>query len=244
MLLMAQQELIGVGGFPPLKRLFLPSCCLETNYKENPGVCCHICGIDQSAGIKRAPSHTDDDHELNLTPLMGEYWGGVQHYRRSSLWVSCSGMFSCTPVPLFPRNVYNLSTFPGVFKGELVFTQKRAGEGALNVMRTRAVVVIFEWVTSFFADSCEGLLGGRPWISHTLFQTVRRKFLVCSRIHLMRNWRHLWIFNIMALGISSNLWVRTRWVITESLEMRRLSRLCVTARITRSICPTCSKIPL
>lgn len=141
--------------------ILFPSCCLETNYKENRGVCCHICGIDQSAGIKRAPSHTDDDdHELNLTLLMGDYWGGVQHYCHSSLWVSCSGMFSCTPASLFPRNVYNLSTFPGVFKGELVFTQKRSGEGAFNVMRTRAAVVIFEWVTSFFADSCEGLLGG------------------------------------------------------------------------------------
>lgn len=140
---------------------------------------------------------------------MGDYWGGVQHYCHSSLWVSCSGMFSCTPDPLFPRNVYSLSTYPGVFRGELVFTQKWSGEGC--VMRTRAAVVIFEWVTSFFADSCEGLLGGQPWISHTLFQRVRRKFLVYSRIHLMRNWRHLWILHIMPLGISSNLWVRTGW---------------------------------
>lgn len=30
-------------------------------------------GIDQSAGMKRAPSHTDDDHERNLTLLMGDY---------------------------------------------------------------------------------------------------------------------------------------------------------------------------
>lgn len=66
----------------------------------------------------------------------------------------------------FPRNVYSLSLFslpfPAAFKGELVFTQKRGGGGMLDVIKTRAAVSILEWVTSFFAHSSGGLLGGLP----------------------------------------------------------------------------------
>lgn len=79
MFLMAQQELIRVGGFPPLKRLLLPSCCLEMETRKilvfvaTSVVCGALNGIDQSAGMKRVPSHTDDDHELNVTLLMVDY---------------------------------------------------------------------------------------------------------------------------------------------------------------------------
>lgn len=74
----------------------------------------------------------------------------------------------------FPRNVYSLSLFnlpfPAAFKGELVFTQKRMGVGGggvgggrmLDMIKTRAAVSILEWVTSFFAHSSGGLLGGLP----------------------------------------------------------------------------------
>lgn len=76
----------------------------------------------------------------------------------------------------------------------MVFAQKQRGGGWMfNVIKTRAAVSILEWLTSFFAHSSGGLLGGRPAAGvefHML--SLKQSYGNFSRVRgvsLARNWK-------------------------------------------------------
>lgn len=114
-------------------------------------------------------------------------------------------MIGCTPVSLFPGNMYSLSLFPGALRWEL-------GERGRSMWRGPEPLSSFlsgshPFLQTLVEDCWEP---GHGFHILSLKQSNGNFSCILGSIWWETR-RHLWILSIMPLCFSSNLWVRTGW---------------------------------